>query len=419
MTTSAAPPSEPPSPLEFLYERPHDEFRERVREVTARWSEETVDGWEAAGHLPREVFAELGEAGLFRERWEAGRVEGLPLALVLAEELALVAGGLGLPATIHGEVFLGALERLAESDWQRSVLDDALDGRAVGCFASTEPHGGSDLTAIRTSIARREGKLRLSGEKRYTTNAGTGTHVIVLCRSEDHEEDRDSCLVLLPLDHPGVEVVGFFPKVGVRSSDLAALRFDAELDDEMLICKPGTGLIHATRSLQLERIAAAAQLNMAARSSLGLALSFARAREIQGARMIDLGSIRHRLADARAELWAAEALLHGVVSAALAGRDVSHQTAGAKLFCARTAGRVIDECLQVLGGRGYTENYPLERYWRDARLARIGGGSDEVMRELIAAGLDNPSPEYDEWTQRLDEHDVARPADDEMEEPNG
>jgi alkylation response protein AidB-like acyl-CoA dehydrogenase len=124
--------------------------------------------------------------------------------------------------------------------------------------------------------------------------------------------------------------------------------------------------------------------------------------------LIDHGSIRHRLADARAELWAAEALLHGVVAAAMTGREVAYETAGTKLFCVRTAGRVIDECLQVLGGRGYTENYPLERYWRDARLARIGGGSDEVMRELIASGLDHADAEYDEWMAQLDRGDVTQ-----------
>jgi len=387
----------------------HGRFRERLREHATRWGPDSVDLWERQGHLPREIFAGLGQAGFFRERWADGRTSGLPHAIVMAEELALVCSGLSLGATLHTETFLSTLTWLARGEAQEELVESALEGDAVGCFALTEPSGGSDIANVRTVARREEGGWRIQGEKRYISNAKAATHAIVVARDDDARAHADLCLFLVDLAHEGVELVGTYPTLGVHACDTAHLRLDLRLPAEGLLGAVGGGMIYIHHALQLERISISAQLLAASRASLGLAVAHARERRIADHRVLDFQALRHRLADAQTELWASEAFLHRVVIETVAGRSTARQAAALKLKCAKTAAQVVDESLQVLGGRGFTANYPVERFWRDIRVARIGAGTDELMRELVASGIDRPDRHYEAWRERLDEADLAIP----------
>lgn len=387
----------------------HLAFRERLRAALAPW-EDLAGDWEVEGHLPREIFAVLGDAGVFRERWAPGRTGGLPFAVVIAEETARVSSGLGLAVTLHSEVFVGLLSRLARSPEQIALRDRALAGQAIGCFAITEPTGGSDVAAVRTRARRTSGGWELQGEKRYTSNAGRATHAALLANIEDFPANRDLGLFVVPLDAPGVEVTGFYPKAGTHSCDAAHVVLATRLGSDALLGTPGLGLLYVMQSLELERIAVSAQLVLASRTAVRLAVGYLRRREQFSRHLSEMQALRHRLADMTARVWSAESFLASVVLAALEGRDVGHETAGLKLTCAATAAYTIDESLQMFGGRGYTANYPLERMWRDVRLARIGAGTDEVMRELIASAVDRPDAEADAVLDWLEAHDVPCPS---------
>lgn len=364
--------------------------------------------WEACGHLPPECFRRLGKAGLFRDRWAHGRSEGLVLAVTLADELSLVSGGLGLAVTLHSEVFLGLLQRLASTNEQRALLEGGFDGSAIGCFAVTEPSGGSDVSGVRTTAQRIDNGWHISGEKRFISNAGRATHAIMLARTETTSRRQGLSLFVIPLQDEQVHIVGFYPKMGALSCDAAHIVIDGVFDEWSLLGRKGIGLLLLMEVLQYERLAVAAQLVAAARESLGLAAAWARRREVSGKALIEMQAIRHRLADALAEFRCIQAMLYSVMQFAIAGSDVARETAALKLRAARMAQHVVDESLQVLGGRGYTANYPLERHYRDIRLARIGAGTDEVMRELIAAELDRPDARFDALLAELDAEDVAR-----------
>jgi alkylation response protein AidB-like acyl-CoA dehydrogenase len=399
-------------PMLSVFGPEHEDFRQRVRDVLAAFGPRDVESWEADGHIPRELIGALGAAGVFRTRWEAGRTGGLPHALVLAEEIVALSGGAGVAVTLHCEVFVGTLSALARCETGRSLLADALDGVVIGCFASTEDHGGSQVGAPRTTATPTAGGgWHVRGCKRYSSNAGRATHALLTARSAVHAPGRDVVLFAVPLDAPGVEVDGFFPKTTIRSCDLGRIQLDVSLPATALLGAPGTGLVHANRALQFERLCVAAQGVAAARSALGLAIAHCRDRRTgSDARLMDMQAIRHRLADAATELTAAETFVHAVVLGAMDGRNVAHESAALKLHCAHVAARVIDEAVQVLGARGMTANYPLERWWRDARVMRLGAGSDEMMREIVASGLDRRHAAHDESLRRLQIADEPLPA---------
>jgi alkylation response protein AidB-like acyl-CoA dehydrogenase len=367
------------------------EYRDQVRDALSAFDEDTVLSWDERGHLPGEVIAELASRAIFKERWKPGAERGLPHLVALSEETARLSTGLAIAVMGHSEMFTGALMRLGRSAEHLSLLNDALEGRAIGCFAATEPHGGSSLAAIRSTATATAGGWHLRGCKRYVSNLGAATHVLVLARMADSDHADDLGIFLLPTACPGVSVDGFFGTMGARACDVGQVTMDVMLDKDALLGGPGLGMAHALHLLSFERISICAQLLTMAEDSLRLAVCYARQRTAGQSRVFDKQVIRHRLALCQAELWNLQSRLRELTAmAAASARMPSREIAALKLMAGEAAGRIVDACLQVFGARGCTDNFPLERWWRDVRLARFGGGTDEVLADVIASGLDRP-----------------------------
>ncbi|WP_433337819.1 acyl-CoA dehydrogenase family protein [Spirillospora sp. CA-294931] len=374
-----------------------DAFRLRVCEALSVHGEETVASWETRGHVPREAVAGLARRGIFRDRWREGAERGLPLLTVLSEETARISSGLALAVMGHCEMFVGALRSYAATSGQLALLEDALDGTAVGCFAATEPHGGSDLAAIRTTATPTVDGWRLRGRKRYISNIGEATHVLVLARPAQTRHVGDLGLFVVPLDTPGATVDGFFQTAGVRSCDVGQVTLDVELPADALLGSPGLGLLYAAHLLHFERVSICAQLLVGAGTALRLATAFARRRGHGDKRVMDRQVIGHRLARCRAELWNLESRLRELVARARdEERMPAHEIAALKLVAGESAVAIIDASMQVMGARGVSGGFPLERIWRDCRMARLGGGTDEVLADLVASGLDRHDPDFDD-----------------------
>ncbi|QMU67189.1 acyl-CoA/acyl-ACP dehydrogenase [Streptacidiphilus sp. P02-A3a] len=363
-------------------------FRARVARVVRPYIPQMGE-WEQEGHIPREFFRALGAAGVFRERWQHGAAPGLPLARVLTEELAVHNGGAALAVSLHSEVFVHVLH--GYGDRHGDTLEQALDGIAIGCAAITEPGGGSDVAGMSTQAVRTTDGWHLTGTKRYTTNVGRATHALVVARTG---AASNACtLFLVPLDRPGVRIAGFFTTLGVRSADTGGLELDVRLGIEDVVGRPGTGLLTLLKVLDFERIAAVSGLVAGARHALRLAAAHMRRRTQFGKRLYDHQALRHQLADAWSGVEASAALLDIACRPARGGQPTHHLVAAAKLVGSRNCAAAVDVALQVLGARGYTDAYPVERLYRDMRLTRIGGGTDEMMREIISASLDMADPE--------------------------
>ncbi|ANZ39764.1 hypothetical protein BBK82_30720 [Lentzea guizhouensis] len=356
-----------------------NDYRAKVRQVVAGFVPD-MPSWEQDGHLPRELFRALGAVGVFRDRWALGPVGGLALARVLVEELAVHNGGAALAVSLHSEVFLHALHRAGGHE---EVVEGALDGTVIGCAAVTEPGAGSDVPAVTTSARRENGRWRLRGTKCFVTNAGRATHGLVLARTGDA---RSFGLFLVPLSG----VARFVPTLGVKSADTAVL--DLDVADAAVVGNPRAGLVQLLRVLDFERLAAAAGLVATARAAMGLAIAHMRERTAFTARLFDHQALRHRMAWHWARVQAVDALLDAATTPGPGG-EVSHSAVAAvKLIAARDCADAVDAALQAFGGRGYTEEFPLARMYRDLRLTRIGGGTDEMLCEVIASNLDADDP---------------------------
>lgn len=262
------------------------------------------------------MFRSLGEAGVFRERWSRGRGPGLAYSVVLAEETARINSGLGLAATLHNETFIGTLRHLARNSAQQETLDRAMDGTVIGCFAVTEPTGGSDIGAVRTSAERRAGFWRITGQKRFISNAGTATHMLCVTRAEG-----DLLAFILPIAQPGVTVEGFYPKLGTNGCDAALLRIDTEVPDTARL-----GARAPAWSGCNERWSSSASRSPPSLYSRpagsGCGPCLARRRKQFGSRLIEHQALAHRWADHDAEILTVEALLNSVLLLATDDRPI-------------------------------------------------------------------------------------------------
>jgi alkylation response protein AidB-like acyl-CoA dehydrogenase len=365
------------------------EYRHRLRSFLNPWRSRAPE-WEDEGRLPARVFADAGAAGILRQRWQHDRAAGVHHALALADETAKVSPSLSLGLCIHAEVFCGAL-LTPRTPYLAAVRETALAGGAIGCVASTEWSGGSSIGAPSLRAERVADAWHLRGEKRFISDGSLATHAVVSATAVDTRRSGHT-LFLVALDAPGVRRQGGYGTLGMRGCDTSLLSFDVDVDDEARLCRVGSGGLHISRVLQMERLLGSRQVLTSARQALAYGVAFLRSRAIDGVRLIDRQALRHRLADCAVDLLAAEALVAHVAARVAAGAPAAREIAAVKLKATSTACRITDEALQFFGGRGYTINYPLERLWRDVRVGRIGGGSDEIMREIIGNGLDREEP---------------------------
>ncbi len=369
-----------------------EEFRERIREQIELHVTPRVPAAERDRRFPRAALTALGGIGLLRERWIGGDHGDAVKAVLISEELGRsAAGGVGVGISIHLEAVLSILRRFGQTDALRELLEQALDGRAIGCIAASERASGSDLAATETVARREPHGWRIHGEKRYVSLGAIADFALVLAR--EHSTQAGGPLPVLSLFAVPKEQLRIrerLQSVGNRSLETVTLEIDAHVPDELVLSRPGRGLHAITWGLTHERLASAAGALGAASLAVELASAHARRRVQFGSNLISHQAIRLRLGDLASQVWLARAGVHALAASL---DDVRPETirhvAAAKVTAANLAERAVSDSMQVLGGCGYLENAtPLARLWRDVRLARIGGGTDEMMWEIVAAGLD-------------------------------
>ncbi len=372
-------------------------FRKRVRTWVGEQIAPLVLDAEHTRTFPRSAIERLGDSGLAHERWEQGG--DLGKSLILGEELGRAAtGGVGIGISVHLESVLAILLAHASTDALHERAIAALNGRQIGCLAFSEEDGGSDLTAPRTTIAREKNAWRVAGEKAFVSAGATADFALVLCSQAGHPSSYGMpALTLACVPSSGFEVVEQLDTLGVRSLQTVRLRLDATISDADIVGRPGRGLMIAAYGLTHERFAAAAQLIGGLSLAIDLTATRLHRRRQFGTPLFGHQALRLRLAALDAEVSLARGGLHALaVTAGFKRPSAARAIAGAKVSIARLAERTIAECMHMFGGIGYLESHtPLPRMWRDGLLARLGGGSDEILLELLASGLHGDEEAYD------------------------
>jgi alkylation response protein AidB-like acyl-CoA dehydrogenase len=371
----------------------HDELRATVRRFVDTEVRPHVVAWEDAGHFPDEVFRRCGELGFlglhFPARW-GGSDGDLATGLLFVEELARCgAGAIPMAVSVQTHMATPALAEFGTDDQRERWLRPAIAGTKIGAIAITEPDAGSDVAAIRTHAVRDGDVWRINGRKMFITN-GTRAHFLTLVAKTDPDAGHHGVsLFLVDTTLPGVSVSRRLDKLGMHSSDTAEIALDdvAVPATELIGLEPGRGFAQLMWQLQYERLAGAAACVGHAAQTLDETIAYARERQAFGRPIAQHQVIAHKLADAATELVAARALLYSTAWAVMQGEYPVTEISMCKKYCAQVQNRLVDTCVQVWGGAGYLEETGIPRAFRDARLQRIGGGTDEIMNEVIAKRL--------------------------------
>ena len=362
-----------------------DEQRE-IRALARRFGDEVIApraaGWDRAHEFPRDVLTQLGELGLMGvcvpERWGGAGADYLSYALVI-EELSRADAGVGVTLAVHTGA--GTLPLLAHgSEEQKDRYVPALaQGFELAAFALTEAEAGSDAGAMRTTVSS---DLRITGTKQWITN-GSYAHSFVVFAKEGPSSKPSAFLVRRGAS--GFRVTREEEKMGLNSSSTADLSFDETPAERLGV--PGNGMRVALGTLDGGRIGIAAQAVGIAQAALDVAVGYAKERRAFGGPIGRFQAIAHKLADMQTSVEAARALVWRAARLKEAGHPHTVEGAQAKLFASRVAREATGEAIQVLGGYGYTKEFPAERFYRDAKVTEIYEGTSEIQRLVIARAL--------------------------------
>jgi citronellyl-CoA dehydrogenase len=371
----------------------HDELRTAVRRFVETELAPHVDEWEDAGYFPDEVFRRAGELGFlglhYPERW-GGSGGDLAAEVVFVEELAKAGcGAIAMAVSVQTDMATPALAEFGTDEQRERYLRPTITGEKIAAIAITEPDAGSDVAGIKTRGVRDGDTWRIDGAKLYITNGVRADFMTTVVKTDPDAGHAGISLFLVDTDLPGVSVSRKLEKLGMRSSDTAEIALDDVLvsHENLIGLEPGQGFAQLMWQLQYERMSGAAACIGYADAVLEETIEFARERKAFGRPLSGHQVIAHKLADAATELEAARALVYDTVWQLQQSEYPVAMISMAKKYAAQVFNRLADTCLQVHGGAGYMSEYKVSRAFRDARLQRIGAGTDEIMNEVIAKRL--------------------------------
>ena len=360
-----------------------------VREIARREIAPRADGWERDAVFPRQAFDALGKAGLlglvYPEEYGGGGQPNWVYLLVL-EELAASLLSVGLGASVQ-TLTIFPTHAFGTAEQRARWMPPACAGEWIGAYCLSEPGSGSDASALATRAIRDGGNWVISGRKAFVTHGGEADYYMVLARTGDAGAGGISCF-FVPGDTPGVAREKLEDKMGMRSSPTAAMVFDgARVPDDHLVGDPGTGFRIAMQALDGGRLGIAACSVGLARAALDAAVAFARDRVAFGKPIVSFEGVSFMLADMATQIEAARALTLEAGRRRDAGEPYATQAAMAKLFASDAAMRVTTDAVQVHGGYGYIEDFPVERYMREAKVLQIVEGTNQIQRLVIGRSL--------------------------------
>jgi acyl-CoA dehydrogenase len=376
---------------------PFTDEHEQLRETIGRWVRTEiaphVDEWEAARQFPRELYtraAELGFLGLKYPVELGGQGGDYVHDAVWAEELAAAgaSGGVGAGLGAHTGIATPPVYRFGTADQHERFLRPAIAGRKIAALGITEPGAGSDVASIRTEAHTVGGGYVVNGAKTFITNGVRADFLVCAVKTTPDGGHQGISFLILEREMPGYEVARKLEKMGWHSSDTGELSFtDVEVPEENLLGEENRGFYLIMENFSWERLLMALGAVGAMRRLLEVAISYAGERQAFGRSIGSFQAIRHKVAEIGVKAEVGRALTYHALRRFVAGEETIAEVTKAKLYTQRACVEVADEVVQILGGYGYMREYGVERALRDARLGPIGGGTDEVMKEILGKQL--------------------------------
>ena len=369
----------------------HQMIRDALRSFSQERLAPNAARWDKEHHFPKEELIELAALGAFGvavpEHLGGAGLDYVSLALVL-EEIAAGDGGTSTIISVNNCPVCSIAMMYANDAQKEQWLRPLARGDMLGAFALTEPHTGSDASALRTTAVRDGNEYVINGSKQFITSGKYGDVAIVMAVTDKAAGKRGISAFWVPTSTPGYIVAGLEQKMGQHSSDTAQILFeDCRIPCENLIGEEGHGYKIALSGLEGGRIGIASQSVGMARAAFDAALVYARERESFGKPIFEHQSVQFKLADMATKIEAARQLIRHAASMKDAGLPCLKEAAMAKLFASEMAERVVSDAMQVFGGYGYVSDFPIERIYRDVRVCQIYEGTSDIQKILIARAL--------------------------------
>jgi acyl-CoA dehydrogenase len=372
-----------------LFGEEHRAFRDSVRRFIAREFSPRIAEFEENGLVARDFWLKAGEAGLLCPTMpETYGGPGLDFTFnaILNEEFtyAMMADSI----TLQSDITMPYVLRYASDELRERWLPAMLQGQAIAAIAMTEPGAGSDLQAVRTSAQQEGGDYVINGAKTYITNGQNADIVLTVCKTDPAAGARGTSLILVEADRPGFARGRNLDKVGQWMADTSELFFnDVRVPASNVIGEVNRGFIYLVSDLPQERLSISITAQAAAQRAFDEAVAFTRDRTAFGKKVIDFQNTRFTLADLKAKLQVGWAHLDWAIARHVRGELTAEEAAASKYWHTEMQWEACDAALQLHGGAGYMNEYPIARIWRDARVRRIYGGTSEIMKELVGRGL--------------------------------
>ncbi len=372
-----------------------NESQEMVRDMARRFAAERLAPssaeWDRTRHFPKDVIREMGELGLLGmlvpEEWDGAMIDSVAYAVAL-EEIAAGNGAISTIMSVHNSVGCVPILRYGNDAQKEEFLRPMARGEWLGAFCLTEPHAGSDASALRTRARRTNSGWVLNGTKQFITSGKNADIAIVFAVTDPDAGKRGISAFIVPTKTPGYRVASIERKLGQHLSDTAQIAFDdLEVPAENLLGAEGEGYRIALSNLEGGRIGIAAQSVGMARAALEAATAYASDRESMGSKLIGHQAVAFRLADMATRIEAARQLVLHAAALRDAGKPALKEASMAKLFASEIAEKVCSDAIQIFGGYGYTEDFPVERIYRDVRVCQIYEGTSDIQRIVIARAL--------------------------------
>jgi alkylation response protein AidB-like acyl-CoA dehydrogenase len=373
----------------LLFGEDHRAFRDSVRRFIAREFSPRLVEFEEAGIVARDFWKTAGEAGLLCPTMpEEFGGPGLDFTFnaILNEEFTYAM--MSDSVTLQSDITMPYLQHYASEELKQRWLPPMITGDVIAAIAMTEPGAGSDLQAVRTSARRDGDDYIINGSKTYITNGQNADIILTVCKTDPNAGAKGTSLIVVEADRAGFARGRNLDKIGQWSADTSELFFhDVRVPASNVIGEINRGFIYLVSDLPQERLSISITAQAAAQRAFDEALAFTRERAAFGKKVIEFQNTRFTLADIKAKLQVGWAHLDWAIARHVKGELSADEAAASKYWHTEMQWLACDAALQLHGGAGYMNEYPIARIWRDARVRRIYGGTSEIMKELIGRSL--------------------------------
>ncbi|WP_299443914.1 acyl-CoA dehydrogenase family protein [uncultured Aquimarina sp.] len=366
----------------------HELFRESLKDFLQKEVVPHIEKWEKTGDIERFIWEKFGEMGYFGIAYpeEYGGL-GLDLfyTVIFLEELQKINSG-GFAAAMWAHVYLAMTHVNKEGDHRvkEKYLKTSITGEKIGCLCISEPFGGSDVAGMRTTAVKDGDSYVLNGSKTFITNGVYSDYLVVAAKTSPELGNKGISIFIMDRDTPGISATKL-DKLGWKASDTGEIAFDnVKIPLENLMGEEDKGFSYIMQHFALERLIMGINAHARTEYALEYVIKYMGEREAFGRTIDKFQALRHTVADMASELEMCKEFNYSIAKRLNDGQYVVKEASMSKLLSTKIADEAIYKCLQLLGGYGYMEEYPLARLFRDSRLGPIGGGTSEILREVIA-----------------------------------